>query len=238
VASITRLLAALALLLTLGCSTAAAQIADATTPATVVRVVDGDTVHVQLADGTSETLRLIGIDTPEVVDPRKPVQCYGREASAHAHELLDGQAVTLELDPSQGERDKYGRLLAYVWLPDGRNFGETMLAEGYAYEYTYDEPYLYRDQFLAAQQSAMDAGLGLWAAEACVGWTDDVTATSEPAPAPPEGFRYDPAGRDRDCADFATHAEAQAFYEAAGGPERDPHRLDSDRNGLACETLP
>src|SRR5438046_968199 len=91
-------------------------------PASVVRVVDGDTVDVQCQDGTTDRLRLIGIDTPEVVDPRKPVQCFAREASAHAHELLDGQSVSLELDPSQGERDVFGRLLAYLWLPDGRNF--------------------------------------------------------------------------------------------------------------------
>src|SRR5919197_1984260 len=68
-------------------------------PVTVVRVVDGDTVDVQLEDGRTERVRLIGIDTPEVVDPRKPVQCFGREASTHAHELLDSQPLSLELDP-------------------------------------------------------------------------------------------------------------------------------------------
>jgi micrococcal nuclease len=110
----------------------------------VVRVVDGDTVDVQVAEGQIERIRLIGIDTPEVVDPRKPVQCFGQEASAHAQQLLDGQSVTVELDPSQGERDRYGRLLAYLWLPDGRNFGEVMIADGYAHEYTYDQPNAYR----------------------------------------------------------------------------------------------
>jgi len=69
-------------------------------PASVVRVVDGDTVDVQFGDGTTDRVRLIGIDTPEVVDPRKPVQCFGREASAHAHDLLDGQAVSIVLDAS------------------------------------------------------------------------------------------------------------------------------------------
>jgi endonuclease YncB( thermonuclease family) len=99
-------------------------------PAAVMRVVDGDTVDVQLEDGHTERVRLIGIDTPKVVDPRKPVQCFGREASAHAHELLDGQTVGVELDGSQGQRDVFGRLLAYVWLPDGRNFGEVMIDPG------------------------------------------------------------------------------------------------------------
>jgi micrococcal nuclease len=109
-------------------------------PAAVERVVDGDTVDVQLEDGRTERIRLIGIDTPKVVDPRKPVQCFGREASAHAHELLDGQVVALELDPGQGERDIYGRLLACIWLPDGRNFGEVMIADRFAHEYTYNLP--------------------------------------------------------------------------------------------------
>ena len=77
-------------------ATAAAQTTQS--PAAVIRVVDGDTVDVQFEDGRTERIRLIGIDTPEVVDPRRPVQCFGREASAHAHELLDGQTVSLKVD--------------------------------------------------------------------------------------------------------------------------------------------
>jgi micrococcal nuclease len=131
---------ALALLVS-ALTSAPAQAQSVTVPVTVVHVVDGDTVDVDFDDGRTERLRLIGIDTPEIVDPRKPVQCFGRGASAHAHELLDGQTVSLELDASQGERDTYGRLLAYIWLPDGRNFGEVMIADGHAHEYTYDLPY-------------------------------------------------------------------------------------------------
>jgi micrococcal nuclease len=67
---------------------------------------------------------------------------------------LDGQVVSLEPDPSQGERDIYGRMLAFVWLPDGRNFGEVMIADGFAHEYTYDKPYAYIDAFRAAQEFA------------------------------------------------------------------------------------
>ena len=80
----------------------------------VESVVDGDTIKVSM-NGKVETLRLIGIDTPETKDPRKPVQCFGAEASRKATELLAGQKVRLEADASQGERDKYGRLLRYVW---------------------------------------------------------------------------------------------------------------------------
>src|SRR3954468_21986973 len=97
-------LAVVSLLASLAIGAAHAQVSS-TTPADVVRVVDGDTVDVQFDDGKIERLRLIGIDTPEVVDPRKAVECYGREASQHAHEMLDGQSVSIETDPSQGYRD-------------------------------------------------------------------------------------------------------------------------------------
>jgi micrococcal nuclease len=103
----------------------------------VLRVVDGDTVDVRL-DGQVVRLRLIGIDTPEIVDPRKSVQCFGREASAKAHELLDGQTVAVEADTTQDDVDRYGRLLRYIWLPDGRLFNQEMIGQGYAFEYTYN----------------------------------------------------------------------------------------------------
>jgi micrococcal nuclease len=238
------------LLLALAAPTLAAAQA-AQSPATVNRVVDGDTVDVQLADGTTERLRLIGIDTPEVLDPRKPVQCFGREASAHAHELLDGQAVGIEPDASQGERDIYGRFLAYVWLPDGRNFGEVMIADGFAHEYTYNLPYAYLDSFRAAQDTAIANQVGLWSSSTCAGDTtqaaDTLTAAPEvqepeamPSPSGPAPYdgQYDPFGPDRDCGDFRTHADAQAFFVAAGGPRSDRHRLDADHDGIACEALP
>ena len=101
----------------------------------VTKVVDGDTIAV-LMDGKKVTIRLIGMDTPETVDPRKPVQCFGIEASDKAKELLTGQAVEIEQDDSQDTYDKYGRLLAYVYLPDlstplgasGISFNEYMIA--------------------------------------------------------------------------------------------------------------
>ena len=88
---------------------------------TVDRVVDGDTIDVAI-DGGVASIRMIGVNTPEVVDPRKPVQCFGLEASARAHELLDNAQVRLELDPTQDTYDKYGRVLAYVFLPDDTLF--------------------------------------------------------------------------------------------------------------------
>lgn len=83
----------------------------------VISVTDGDTLKINL-NGNIETLRLIGIDTPETVDPRKPVQCFGQESSDKAKQLLSGKKVSLEADPTQGERDQYGRLLRYVFLED------------------------------------------------------------------------------------------------------------------------
>ncbi len=137
----------------------------------VLKVVDGDTIVV-LREGRRQTVRLIGMDTPEVVDPRKTVQCFGREASNKAHELLDGSNVRLELDPSQGEIDKYGRLLAYVFMQNGQNYNELMIESGYAHEYTYQsQPYKYQEQFKQAEVVARDNSRGLWANETCAGDT-------------------------------------------------------------------
>lgn len=134
----------------------------------VVKVVDGDTLDVDI-DGKIERLRLIGIDTPETVDPRKSVQCFGKEASNKAKELLMGQLVNLELDDSQGERDKYKRLLAYVILSDGMNFNKYMIREGYAHEYTYDQAYKYQSEFKQAEVDARSESKGLWSSDTCSG---------------------------------------------------------------------
>jgi micrococcal nuclease len=136
----------------------------------IVNVVDGDTFKA-LIDNAAETVRLIGIDTPETKDPRKPVQCFGKEASAMAHSILDGQRVRLEADPSQDNRDKYGRLLRYAYLPDGTSFNKMMIEEGYAHEYTYAIPYQFQTEFKAAENAARAANRGLWASTTCNGDT-------------------------------------------------------------------
>lgn len=134
----------------------------------VASVVDGDTIKVNI-DGRVETIRFIGMDTPEVKDPRKPVQCFGREASARMQALVAGKAVRLEADPSQGERDKYNRLLRYVYSADGTNLAYQMIRQGYAHEYTYYTPYRYQTQFRSAQSFAQSNNLGLWSASTCNG---------------------------------------------------------------------
>jgi len=130
--------------------------------AKVTRVVDGDTVKV-LIDNKEDTVRLIGIDAPETVDPKKPVQCFGQEASNEAKEILTGKTVILESDSTQADRDEYGRLLRYIFLEDGTNVDEFMISEGYAREYTFKGNfYKYQSEFIQAQQKAREENKGLW----------------------------------------------------------------------------
>jgi len=144
----------------------------------IAGVTDGDTFKVEI-DGVLESIRLIGIDTPETVDPRKPVQCFGKEASVKAHELLDGKRVRLESDTTQGDRDTYGRLLRYAYLEDGAMFNEQMIAEGYAHEYTYQSnPYQYQERFQEAERNAREGKKGLWADDTCGGNTIQEAVTA------------------------------------------------------------
>jgi len=131
--------------------------------AQVTRVVDGDTIEVQIA-GATYRVRYIGIDTPETVDPRRPVGCFGREASERNRQLVEGKTVGLEKDVS--ETDKYDRLLRYVWL-DGEMVNAILVREGYAMASTYPPDVKYQELFLGLQGEARDAGLGLWG-PACI----------------------------------------------------------------------
>uniref|UniRef100_UPI003F583E50 thermonuclease family protein n=1 Tax=Mycolicibacterium obuense TaxID=1807 RepID=UPI003F583E50 len=135
-------------------------------PFPVVRVIDGDTIVVEI-DGTPTTIRLIGIDTPELVDPRKPVQCFSREASEYTKAMLTGQSVYLEYDPTQDRIDRYGRGLAYVWTTAERLVNLDLIAGGYANEYTFNTPYRYQAEFQAAEFAAADEARGLWSPDTC-----------------------------------------------------------------------
>lgn len=134
----------------------------------VTKITDGDTIHITM-EGVDETVRLIGINTPESVDPRRAVECFGKEASERMKDLAKGKIVKLEYDNSQALRDAYGRLLAYVYLEDGQMLNRKMVAEGYAYEYTYMTPYKYQAEFRELQKLAQSAGRGLWADTTCNG---------------------------------------------------------------------
>ncbi|WP_433713735.1 thermonuclease family protein [Nocardia sp. CA-084685] len=143
--------------------------ADAEGPFPVSRVVDGDTVSIQ-KDGKQVKVRMVGLDTPETWDPHKAAQCFGVEASNHAKQVLTGKQVLVKPDSSQDSTDKYGRLLAYVWV-DGALFNLDQIAQGFGHAYTYQTPYQYQREFRAAERHARDNQLGLWNPATCNGVT-------------------------------------------------------------------
>ena len=124
----------------------------------VARVIDGDTL---VLDG-GERVRLIGVDTPETVHPNKPVERFGKEASAFTRRQADGKKVRLEYDPGTGRKDRYGRTLAYIYMPDGTLLNLEIIRRGYGHAYT-RFPFSRMDEFRAAEREAREAGRGLWA---------------------------------------------------------------------------
>jgi len=129
--------------------------------AVVKRVIDGDTVELE----NGEKVRYIGIDTPETLDPRKPIQCFGKEAAAKNRELVEGKLVRLEKDVT--ERDKYNRLLRYIYVTEGESGQEVLVnlelvRRGFGHSYTYPPDVKYQDLFVAAEREARESGRGLW----------------------------------------------------------------------------
>jgi micrococcal nuclease len=124
----------------------------------VVRIVDGDTIHVQVGDRI-EKVRYIGVNTPEVHHPRKGVERGGRDAVRVNRDLVGGRTVRLELDVQ--ERDRYGRLLAYVWV-GGVMVNEEMVRLGYAQVMTVPPNVRYQQRFLSREREARESGRGLW----------------------------------------------------------------------------
>ncbi|MCA0986460.1 thermonuclease family protein [Guptibacillus algicola] len=156
------LLLLILLFLLSACATDTTQKQAKTISADVTDVVDGDTIKVSM-DGKSETVRLLLVDTPETKHPSKPVQPYGPEASTFAEETLEGEEIELELGIS--ERDKYGRLLAYVWIEDNM-FNELLLEKGLArVAYIYQPNVKYVEEFQSLQRTAQTEGVGIWSIE-------------------------------------------------------------------------
>ena len=181
--------------------------------AVVTHVSDGDTITLS---GIGKT-RLIGIDTPEIYGH---AECFGRAASAFTKRVLrPGTHVEYRLGVEQ--RDRYGRALAYVWLADGRMFNGLLAERGYATPLTIAPDVDYAELFVAAARRARRARRGLWSPDTC------------------NGVNPQPGG-DRDCADFKTHAEAQAYFDSHGGSaSNNVDNLDGgDHDGRVCETLP
>lgn len=205
--------------------------------ATLVKVVDGDTVDI-LTEGRTERVRLIGVDTPEVYSK---TDCFGPEASAFTKSLLlPGAPVALEKDVSN--RDRYERLLRYVYLSDGRMLNEVLVVEGYARVATVPPDVKYLGRFLSAQSLAKEAGKGLWSA-CTLGQTATPLPTSTAAPTqtptqtPAQSSGCDPSyptvcipppPPDLDCKDIP--------YRRFKVLPPDPHRFDGDKDGIGCES--
>lgn len=195
-----------------------------TTPADVAEVVDGDTIRVRLDGGRIERVRLIGVDTPESTTRVDP---YGKEAAAYTTRALTSKRVFLELDVEQ--RDRFGRLLAYVWLarplrgdePEVRAgmFNARLLMDGFAQILTVPPNVKYAELFRGLQAEARIAGKGLWGlAPRAAGACD---------PAYPD-FCIPPPPPDLDCPDVGR----RNFRVRSP----DPHGLDGDHDGIGCES--
>jgi endonuclease YncB( thermonuclease family) len=126
----------------------------------ISRFVDGDTIVVSM-NGKDETLRFIGVDTPETHKPNTPVQCYGPAAAAFTKNTIGSQSVRLQADPESSNRDRYNRLLRYIYLPDGTLLNKKIIQEGFGFYYPYF-PFTKSNEFDDAQKQAQAANKGLW----------------------------------------------------------------------------
>lgn len=127
---------------------------------TVDHFVDGDTIAVNM-NGKLEKVRFIGVDTPETHKPNSPVQCYGPAAAAYTKQLIGQSQVRLEADSLNTNRDRYNRLLRYVYLPDNTLLNQKIIENGYGFAYT-QFPFSKKEVFAASQDQAKQAGRGLW----------------------------------------------------------------------------
>jgi micrococcal nuclease len=205
---------------------------------TVTRVVDGDTIEVSPVVSGTEDVRLLGVDTPETVDPGEPVEPYGPEASAFTKQQLEGERVTLVFD--QEKTDQYGRALAYVRISgQSVTFNETLLEQGYAQLYVVPPNDRFEARFSQAQDQARQAQRGIWGLpkdQQCeladrgngIGEGSPGCQGQVPRPVPDPGVT-------KDCSDFRSQAEAQAELER---DPNDPNNLDGDGDGKACEGPP
>lgn len=199
----------------------------------VLKVVDGDTIVVDVR-GNRETVRLLGIDTPESVDPRKTVQCFGKAATDKMKSFVSGKSVILVDEKlTQGNRDKYKRLLRYVYLPDSvRTFvnGE-MIRQGFAFSYR-EYPTKMMNKFNTFEDYARERNIGLWGSCPLILGKSAVKGVKAASP-------LSTSVSDKDCTDFRKQKEAQEYFELKGGSSlNNIDRLDSDSDGVVCESLP
>jgi micrococcal nuclease len=171
----------------------------------VTGVVDGDTIKVRLA-GVTERVRVIGIDTPELASR----ECYAQQAASKMQSLVQSKQVRLVADPTQDDRDRYGRLLRHVRLADGRSVAQLLIAGGFGREYTYDRPYAGRDSHLEAQRAAQAADRGIWSS-GCL-------SAVAPAPVAPAPSASPPAAGSGACTIKGNiSSEGEKIYHVPGG---------------------
>lgn len=206
-----------------------------------VEHVDGDTSKFRI-NGKVETVRYLLINTPETNHLKLGEQPIGKEASEFTRKMLENaNRITLEYDVEK--RDKYNRVLAYVYA-DGKNVQEALLERGLARVGYIYESRRHLDEFRKMEDIEQEKKIGIWQCPGYVtdeGYVVEKWCKGKVSGSVPKATGYngpfDPHGQDRDCSDFNTQKEAQGFFEAAGGPEKDPHRLDPDKDGVACESL-
>jgi len=209
---------------------------------TVTRVIDGDTMEVEYADGTEETVRLLGVDTPETtlsrVSPdefvgipdtkagRDHLYNWGERATEFAEDELEGEEVRIVVDAESDRRGYFGRLLVYIYVDD-ENVNEQLLSNGYGR--MYDSQFSLREEFTAVERQAQHKEAGLWDYQGSERESSSETDSEDinVPPLPPDG--------DYNCDNFETQEQAQYVLETEAG---DPHDLDRDGDGVACESLP
>lgn len=145
----------------------------------VTQFVDGDTLEVDM-NGRPEKIRLIGVDTPETHKPKTPVQCYGLAAAAFTKNVIGTQQLRLVSDSLSTDRDRYKRLLRYVYLPDGTNLNQKIIETGHGFYYPYF-PFTKSDEFALAQKTAQEGSKGLW-------------GNCQPTPTDRGGYNSNPIG--------------------------------------------
>lgn len=199
----------------------------------VTKVIDGDTIVIE----GGEIVRYIGIDTPEF---SQGDECFAKEASDENKDLILGKLVRLEKDVS--EKDRYNRLLRYVWVGDPSTssghaifVNEYLVRQGYATAVSYPPDVKYQELFRQAEKEAREDNKGLW------GKCKDSPSPSpsiEPSTINDQQSDIICSTNTYNCSDFKTQTEAQSAFEACGGVANDVHRLDSDKDGKVCESLP
>lgn len=215
----------------------------------VIQIVDGDTIRVRIS-GFTETVRLIGIDTPETKARNEPIMCFGPEATAFTREMVQRANNRVLLEKDVSETDSFGRLLRYVWLPhsDGTRFlNEELVKQGYAQASTFPPDVKYADLFAEQARQAREENAGLWGSCGEFGVpaatpTPVPTTTPQPAPtatpvptSPPAqnchpsypSVCIPPPPPDLDCPEIP-----YTNFTVTGS---DPHGFDRDNDGIGCE---